>query len=504
MSDLDLWVSPERGGARRERPRIPRLPAGRSRDDSGAHARHPSCAALRRRCAREDVAIDLHWSLVGHDTDRRAPSLDWFRARTTRFETRCHRESPLPRSAHEAPALRRAPPLHLALGFLSPVPAARDGMGGVVRCRSKLPLGSRPCGDGRRSLLRLGLELPSPLAAYARSVSMAIPEHKGGPERAWNELSTLSFRGRVALLKAYLFPSPSYVRFRYRPEPAWTWPLCYPVRWARLLSSAASLAVRPRRFRPLLGETPIGAVGPHPLGSRFATRFARAALGSRTPINPVGPQPHGSRFATRFARARSGRGLHEHHLSRRSRCLSRSHRGNALGRRGSPLRSRRHLGPVRGIEPATARVRSCPSIPFPPCSRRRSRSPCSRSDPTTFRAIDPTGMELLARFRLRSGPYPPGGNQLDGSPRMERRRHRRACGSRRKSPAPSTALSRTSYGFSRLTSWSSRAAFSFTAPRWFPPEKRTSSSDPRARASPRSLTMRTPRPFGHKRRSRTW
>jgi hypothetical protein len=104
---------------------------------------------------------------------------------------------------------------------------------------------------------RLGVELPAPLAAQAHAVEVAIQHHKahkGGPERAWNELKTLSLRGRAALLKAYLFPSPSYVRFRYRPRPAWAWPLCYPLRWARLLSSAAALAVRPRRSRPLLGE----------------------------------------------------------------------------------------------------------------------------------------------------------------------------------------------------------------------------------------------------------
>jgi hypothetical protein len=101
---------------------------------------------------------------------------------------------------------------------------------------------------------RLGVELPSPLADYARTIATVVPEHKGGPERAWNELRTLSFRGRAALLKAYVLPSPSYVRYRYRPRPSWTWPLCYPLRWARLLSGAAALAFRPRRSRPVLGE----------------------------------------------------------------------------------------------------------------------------------------------------------------------------------------------------------------------------------------------------------
>jgi hypothetical protein len=102
---------------------------------------------------------------------------------------------------------------------------------------------------------RLGVELPPPLAAFARSASMYVPEHKGGPEHAWNELLTLTMRGRVSLLKAILVPSPAYVRFRYRPRPSWTWPLFYPVRWARVLSGGVALAVKRRRARPLLGGT---------------------------------------------------------------------------------------------------------------------------------------------------------------------------------------------------------------------------------------------------------
>jgi hypothetical protein len=103
---------------------------------------------------------------------------------------------------------------------------------------------------------RLGLSLPEPLADHARSVKMTVPRHKGGPERAWNELSTLPFRGRVALLSAYLLPSPSYVRFRYRPRPAWAWPLFYFVRWASLAVGGLAMVVKSRQARPLLGDVP--------------------------------------------------------------------------------------------------------------------------------------------------------------------------------------------------------------------------------------------------------
>jgi hypothetical protein len=103
---------------------------------------------------------------------------------------------------------------------------------------------------------RLGLALPEPLESRARAVAMAVPSRIGGPQRAWNELSTLPFRGRAALLRAYFLPSPSYVRFRYRTRSRFTWPLFYIVRWASLTLGALSMAVRPRRARPLFGDVP--------------------------------------------------------------------------------------------------------------------------------------------------------------------------------------------------------------------------------------------------------
>jgi hypothetical protein len=101
---------------------------------------------------------------------------------------------------------------------------------------------------------RLGTEIPAALAAIARP--MPAPNRAPGAEHAWNEFTTLSLRGRSVLLKALLFPSPAYVRFRYRPRPRWSWPLYYLLRWARILTGAASLALRPRRSRTLLGQVP--------------------------------------------------------------------------------------------------------------------------------------------------------------------------------------------------------------------------------------------------------
>lgn len=253
MSDLDLWVAPEEV-TRAEatlaslgyRPALPEMTHGLAR--AIRHAR------LYVSETRREVAIDLHWSLVGHDTDRRAPSLDWFRTRT-----RASRLDPTASLLYLAAHMKlqhydeRVPLIWLSDFHLL---AARPEMDFEALFDAARSFGwdRALAATSAEVETRLGLALPRPLAAHARAVRMAVPHHKGGPERAWNELTALSFRGRAALLKAYLLPSPSYVRFRYRPRPAWAWPLCYPLRWARLLSSATSLAVRPRRSRPLFGE----------------------------------------------------------------------------------------------------------------------------------------------------------------------------------------------------------------------------------------------------------
>jgi hypothetical protein len=255
MGDLDLWI---------EREEIPRAESALAllgyRRAVPEMTRGLDCAIRHARLyvggARGDVGVDLHWSIVGHDSDRRVPSLDWFREHVSRSwldDTACL----LYLAAHMKVQHydERAPLIWLADFYLLSMRPEMDWDALFAAARD-FRWDAALAATAAEVSGRLGLELPSPLAAHARSVSMAIPDRKGGPERAWNELSTLPFRGRAALLRAFLLPSPAYVRFRYRPKPSWTWPLFYPVRWARVLSSALSLAVRARRSRPLLGEVP--------------------------------------------------------------------------------------------------------------------------------------------------------------------------------------------------------------------------------------------------------
>jgi len=47
--------------------------------------------------------------------------------------------------------------------------------------------------------------------------------------------SSLSPRALLRFLLAIAIPSSAYMRWRYKPRPAWLWPLCYPYRWLDIL-----------------------------------------------------------------------------------------------------------------------------------------------------------------------------------------------------------------------------------------------------------------------------
>jgi hypothetical protein len=256
MSDLDLWVDGREVGPAEEalrdlgyRPGCPEMTPGLQR-------------AVRHACSfvggpRDTVAVDLHWSLVGHDRDRRAPDLAWFRrrARGGRLDATAHL---LYLAAHLKLQHydERAPLLWLCdFYLLSRQELDWDDLLEAARAFGWIDALAATASEVEG---RLGLPVPEPLHALAVDHSRAAyPGPRCGPERAWNELSTLDWKGRSALLKGYLLPSPSYLRWRYRPRPEWIWPIYYAVRWARVLGSGVFLVAsfgRARRVRPLLGS----------------------------------------------------------------------------------------------------------------------------------------------------------------------------------------------------------------------------------------------------------
>lgn len=257
MSDLDLWVDGgEVEAAERAlrklgyRPGCPEMTPGLQR--AVRHAR-PFVGGVR-----DTIAIDLHWSLVGHDRDRRAPELGWFRRRAHdgRLDATAHL---LYLAAHLKLQHydERAPLLWLGDFHLL---SQREELDWDELLRAARAFGWIDALAATASEVeeRLGLSLPEPLRGLPH-IAFRVPDppRKGCPERAWNELSTLDWRGRAALLKAYILPSPSYVRWRYRSRPQWIWPVHYVARWARLVGYGLSLvwiSRRARRVGKLLGS----------------------------------------------------------------------------------------------------------------------------------------------------------------------------------------------------------------------------------------------------------
>jgi hypothetical protein len=253
MGDLDLWVGFDEVSRAEEaiaalgyRPGCPEMTEGLSREIK--HAR------VHVGGRRDEIAVDLHWSLVGHHEDRRSPrSLDWFRDRAGngRLDSTAHL---LYLAAHMKLQHydERVPLLWLCDFYL--LSQRRDvDWNELSRAAGEFGWTKALAATAEETRGRLSLVLPDPLERLVNDGPKGrLPATKYGPERAWNELSTLGWSGRAALLRGYLFPSPSYVRWRYEPRPAWAWPLCYPFRWARLIASAITVLVRRRSARPAL------------------------------------------------------------------------------------------------------------------------------------------------------------------------------------------------------------------------------------------------------------
>ena len=254
MSDLDLWVSPEEIA-----------PAESALASLGLAAFCPEMTpGLSRRIrharlyvrGKSALAVDLHWSLVGHANDRRAPSLAWFESRAVASEAGPWRvldetASLLYLAAHAKLQHwdERAPLVWLVDFYL----ASHQNVDwdALLAAAERFAWNDALAAIALETKERLGLVLPGPLERFVDATPRALapvpPTFRGGPERALKELSDLDWWGRGTLVFSYLFPSRDYLRFRYRARARWPWPLLYLARWASLVASGVSLATRRRR-----------------------------------------------------------------------------------------------------------------------------------------------------------------------------------------------------------------------------------------------------------------
>lgn len=223
------------------------------------------------RLARETGGafhLEVHWTLARSDHDRQAPDMVWFWEHTEPLRL------PVP-----TPFLTLDPTAHLLylaahamlyhgeaeadpkwvydVHLLVEKEGARIRWGELVEQAAACRWTEAVLRALQRAAERFGTPVPEEALAALKarrdeSVSRmlerkAVPRRKG--EKAWEKFSTLDWRGRVALLRGLLFPSPAFIRWRYRPNPAWTWPLYYPYRWWDILREAAHLAWRSLRNR---------------------------------------------------------------------------------------------------------------------------------------------------------------------------------------------------------------------------------------------------------------
>ena len=87
--------------------------------------------------------------------------------------------------------------------------------------------------------LRFGTALPDwvleALSQRLDSTTAQLVRRRSKPQTDFSAvLASLALIPRSAQLQltvGILFPTPTYVRWRYRPNPAWLWPLYYPYRW---------------------------------------------------------------------------------------------------------------------------------------------------------------------------------------------------------------------------------------------------------------------------------
>lgn len=92
--------------------------------------------------------------------------------------------------------------------------------------------------------------------ATAKLLEFKASSHRKG-EKTWENFKLLDWRGKLSLLRALFFPSPAFVRWRYRPRPLWIWPFFYIYRWLDIMKEGVYILMRKGKgvFFILLGFT---------------------------------------------------------------------------------------------------------------------------------------------------------------------------------------------------------------------------------------------------------
>ena len=238
--------------------------------DSPAMARGLSAAVHYHVAFRggphRDTVIELHWSLIGGDSDWRAPDIDWFWSQTEPWHP------PEASSGHEASQLAPAARvLYLSahamlqhgsaatrLIWLYDIPRVLERDGArlswpkIVEKAHALEWDTAVAEALERAQGLFDAPVPSGVSeslrtrAAARSRAHVVEKADSRTSQAelvLRELECLDWFGRIRLGFAIVFPSPTYLKWRY-PRTGRLWPLAYLYRWSVVAARAGSLLKR--------------------------------------------------------------------------------------------------------------------------------------------------------------------------------------------------------------------------------------------------------------------
>jgi hypothetical protein len=208
-----------------------------------------------------NATIEIHFGLIGGETDSRAPETSWFFARTDAW---------VPPASIDCPPARELEPTanlpylgaHAMLQHggaqarmiwfhdIHLVVTARAGRirwDEVAEAARRFGWGAALSAAFSRTHALFGTQFPADLAGdllagsdptRLRQVRRRSEPSLSRAELVWSDLQSVAFGDRVRWVLAILFPRPEYLRWRY-PRAGKLWPACYAYRWARVVWEGA-------------------------------------------------------------------------------------------------------------------------------------------------------------------------------------------------------------------------------------------------------------------------
>lgn len=210
------------------------------------------------------TTVELHWALLAGEGNWSSPALDWFWTQTEECAPSFVQLAPTAQllylAAHAVlrhgrfarliwfydlhllierwgdrldwdELLLRAREFHWADALATALEATRQRFG-------------TPLPEGFVEALRQDAD-----DAARRLVTLKTGGLQTRTRRLWANLLAMPWHARLHLLAVTLWPSAAFLRWRYRPQPEWLWPLLYPYRWLDIVADGIVTLVKMARRR---------------------------------------------------------------------------------------------------------------------------------------------------------------------------------------------------------------------------------------------------------------